>query len=332
MSNVSTTGAIRQIMATLQPQPNIVMASATAQTPAMTTPLVGSTARIPTPTRLFGQPAVTMPSTPKHPCHTFLLNAGASNASATTNITNPTFSTPPFTSVTTPPIPTSQPMQTVSNIVNQPTSEVSQAPTLIVPPTSTSVTAPVSTSVAPPFTPVTTTTIRAPTTSNVTHVPSSVPLPPWSYGLDKKGSDQYNPSHVYTALQYSLWAGQPRPATRSGFVRLRSVCDFTFTWIGFISRAGNHGGRFDSIAIYIVNQRWICSSFFVLSKHHHGTALCADVFYILIGLSWHFLTSFDNPPPDRSLHTRRVDPNPWYVTCRAGSFQHQTNPLEGAKL
>ncbi|KAI9562418.1 hypothetical protein GHT06_013388 [Daphnia sinensis] len=124
-----------------------------AMTTAMTTPLVGSTKRIPTPTRLFGQPVVTMPSTPKVGFLGQLrkaftprgpltrsasvphipLNAGASNTSMTTGITNPTFSTPPFTSVITPPVTTSQPMPTVSNSVTPPTSGVPHGPTSIVP-------------------------------------------------------------------------------------------------------------------------------------------------------------------------------------------------------
>ncbi|XP_046644638.1 protein transport protein SEC31-like [Daphnia pulicaria] len=215
-------------MATPQPQTSTVVISTVAQTLPMTTPLVGSTSRIPTPTRLFGQPAATMPPTPKVNLFGRLLkaitpgsltrsasvphiplNAGASNASVTTSITNQTFSTPSSTSVTAQPVMTSQPTSTVYNIVTPPTS-VSQVPVSIIPPTttttpvtapistsavphapattvqpfipptSTSVAAPVSSSAAYPFTPLTTATIYAPTTSYVTHVPVSVPLPPRS--------------------------------------------------------------------------------------------------------------------------------------------------------
>ncbi|EFX75213.1 hypothetical protein DAPPUDRAFT_107986 [Daphnia pulex] len=223
-STMTTTAPITRIIATPQPQPSTVVISTAAQSLPMTTPLVGSTSRIPTPTRLFSQPTATIPSTPKVNLFGKLLkaftpgsltrsasvpyiplNAGASNASVTTSITNPTFSTPSSTSVTAQPVMTSQPTSTVYNIVTSPTS-VSQVPVSIIPPTTTPVTAPISTSAVPqaptttvppfvpststsvaapvsssaayPFTPVTTAIIHVPTTSNVTHVPVSVPLPP----------------------------------------------------------------------------------------------------------------------------------------------------------
>ncbi|EFX73475.1 hypothetical protein DAPPUDRAFT_253149 [Daphnia pulex] len=64
-STMTTTAPVTRIITTPQPQPSTVVISMAAQTQPMTTPLVGSTFRIPTPTRLFGQPAATMPPTPK---------------------------------------------------------------------------------------------------------------------------------------------------------------------------------------------------------------------------------------------------------------------------
>ncbi|EFX81257.1 hypothetical protein DAPPUDRAFT_102662 [Daphnia pulex] len=112
-STMTTTAPVTRIIATPQPQPSTVVISMAAQTQPMTTPLVGSTSRIPTPTRLFGQPAATMPSTPKVNIFGKLLkaftpssltrsasvpyiplNAGASNASVTTSITNQTPTVP----------------------------------------------------------------------------------------------------------------------------------------------------------------------------------------------------------------------------------------------
>ncbi|EFX63414.1 hypothetical protein DAPPUDRAFT_268502 [Daphnia pulex] len=230
-STMTTTAPITRIMATPQPQPSTVVISTVAQTLPMTTPLVGSAARIPTPTRLFGQPAATMPSTPK-------------NASVTTSITNPTFSTPSSTSVTAQPVMTSQPTSTVYNIVTPPTS-VSQVPVSIIPPTTTPVTAPISTSAVPqapattvppfvqptstsvaapvsssaayPFTPATTATIYAPTTSNMTHVPVSVPLPSRSsasvpFPPGSSASVPFPPgSSASTSSWFSSWrnTGQP---------------------------------------------------------------------------------------------------------------------------
>ncbi|EFX63651.1 hypothetical protein DAPPUDRAFT_119016 [Daphnia pulex] len=157
-STMTTTASVTRIIATPQPQQSTVVISMAAQTQPMTTPLVGSTSRIPTPTRLFGQPVATMPSTPKVNIFGKLLkaftlssltrsasvpyiplNAGASNASVTTSITNPTFSTPSSTSVAAQPVTTSQPTSTVYNIVTPPTS--AQVPVSIIPPTTTPVTA-----------------------------------------------------------------------------------------------------------------------------------------------------------------------------------------------
>ncbi|EFX62504.1 hypothetical protein DAPPUDRAFT_270310 [Daphnia pulex] len=192
---MTTTAPVTRIIATPQPQPSTVVISMAAQTQPMTTPLVGSTSRIPTPTRLFGQPAATMPSTPKVNIFGKLLkaftpssltrsasvpyiplNAGASNASVTTSITNPTFSTPSSTSVTAQPVMTSQPTSTVYNIVTPPTS-VSQVPVSIIPPTTTPVTAPISTSAVPqaptttvpPFVPPTSTSVAAPVSSSAAY-------------------------------------------------------------------------------------------------------------------------------------------------------------------
>ncbi len=125
MSTTTTTAPIIRIMAS--PQPSTVVISTATQTLPMTTPLVGSTSRIPTPTRLFGQPAVTMPSTPKVNLFGKLpkvftpspltrsasvphipLNAGASNVLLKTSITNPTFSTSSSTNVAAQPVKTSQ--------------------------------------------------------------------------------------------------------------------------------------------------------------------------------------------------------------------------------
>jgi hypothetical protein len=64
-STTTITAPISRTMATPRTQPSAVVISTAAQTQAMTTPLVGSVARIPTPTRLFSQPAATVPSTPK---------------------------------------------------------------------------------------------------------------------------------------------------------------------------------------------------------------------------------------------------------------------------
>jgi enabled protein len=64
-STMATTAPIIRTMANPRTQPNTVVISTAAQTQAMTTPLVGSVARMPTPTRLFSQPAATVPSTPK---------------------------------------------------------------------------------------------------------------------------------------------------------------------------------------------------------------------------------------------------------------------------
>ncbi|EFX75652.1 hypothetical protein DAPPUDRAFT_250108 [Daphnia pulex] len=211
-STMTTTAPITRIIATPQPQPSTVVISTAAQTLAMTVSRIygqdSNTNETLQPTgsddsvnaKVFTPSSLTRSaSVPYIP-----LNAGASNASVTTSITNPTFSTPSSTSVAAQPVTTSQTTSTVYNIVTPPTS-VPQVPVSIIPPTTTPVTAPISTSAVPqapkttvppfapptstsvaapvsssaahPFTPVTTATIHVPTTSNVTHVPVSVPLP-----------------------------------------------------------------------------------------------------------------------------------------------------------
>ncbi|EFX68102.1 hypothetical protein DAPPUDRAFT_260617 [Daphnia pulex] len=66
-STMATTAPMIRPMATPRTQPSAAAISTAAQTQAMTTPLVGSAARMPTPTRLFSQPAATVPSTPRRP-------------------------------------------------------------------------------------------------------------------------------------------------------------------------------------------------------------------------------------------------------------------------
>jgi enabled protein len=189
-STMTTAAPIIRIMATPQPQPSTVVISKVAQTIPMTTPLVGSTSRIPLPTRLFGQPAATMQSTPKvnllgkllkvftpssltrsafvpH----ILLNAGASNAFVTTSLKNAMFLTSSSTSVAAQPVTTSQTTSTVYNIVTPPTS-VSQVPVSIIPPTTTPVTAPISTS-AVPQAPTTTVLLFVSPTSTSVAIPVS---------------------------------------------------------------------------------------------------------------------------------------------------------------
>ncbi|EFX70039.1 hypothetical protein DAPPUDRAFT_61713, partial [Daphnia pulex] len=182
---------------------------------------------MPTPTRLFSQPAATVPSTPKPTLFgRFIqaitpgtltrsasvphipLNTTASNVIVTTSITNPMFSTPSFTRAQ--PVTTSQPMPTASNVVTPPTSFF-QAPIPTVPPTTTSANAPIPTSVVP----------QAPTStvpsSNVTHVPVSVPLPPRSSASVPfpPGSSTSTPLPPVSSASASSWfsswrnVGQP---------------------------------------------------------------------------------------------------------------------------
>ncbi|EFX62575.1 hypothetical protein DAPPUDRAFT_120101 [Daphnia pulex] len=237
-STMTTTAPITRIMATPQPQPSTVVISTVAQTLPMTTPLVGSAARIPTPTRLFGQPAATMPSTPKVNIFGKLLKA------FTPSSLTRSASVPYIPLNAAQPVMTSQPTSTVYNIVTPPTS-VSQVPVSIIPPTTTPVTAPISTSAVPqapattvppfvqptstsvaapvsssaayPFTPATTATIYAPTTSNMTHVPVSVPLPSRSsasvpFPPGSSASVPFPPgSSASTSSWFSSWrnTGQP---------------------------------------------------------------------------------------------------------------------------
>ncbi|EFX61630.1 hypothetical protein DAPPUDRAFT_121278 [Daphnia pulex] len=192
-STMATTAPMIRPMATPRTQPSAAAISTAAQTQAMTTSLVGSAARMPTPTRLFSQPAATVPSTPKATLFGRLLqaitpgtltrstsvpriplNAGASNVIVTTGITNPMFSTPSFTPAQ--PVTTSQPTSTASNIVTPPTSFF-QAPTPIVPPTMTSTNASIPTSAVPQaptstvpsFVPPTSASVAAPVSTSAAH-------------------------------------------------------------------------------------------------------------------------------------------------------------------